>query len=79
LTALRAHRAEWFQIKKLKASYTVSEALWDFDSGEVGPTNHTQLKFQEATHLPCRGWLCEAIERQKFATGKYKTVYVIFG
>jgi len=27
----------------------------DFDSGNVGSTNHTQLKFKEATHLPCPG------------------------
>jgi len=27
----------------------------DFDSGKGGSTNHTQLKFKEATHLPCPG------------------------
>jgi len=27
----------------------------DFDSAKVGSTNHTQLIFQEATHLPCPG------------------------
>jgi len=30
----------------------------DFDSGKVGSKNHTQMKFKEATHLSCRGWLC---------------------
>jgi len=28
----------------------------EFDS-EVGSANHTQLKFQEATHLPCSAWV----------------------
>jgi len=27
----------------------------DFDSVKVEPTNRTKLKFQEATHLLCRG------------------------
>jgi len=43
----------------------------DFDSGEVGTTNHAQLKFQEATHLLCRGWVC-GVKRQKFAPGIFK-------
>jgi len=41
----------------------------DFDSGKVKITNHTQLKFEVATHLLCRGWLCGVFKRQKLATG----------
>jgi len=53
----------------------------DFDSGKVGTSNHTQLKFQEATHLLCRGWVCGVIKRQKFATGslEFSKHSVIFG
>jgi len=27
----------------------------NFETGEVGSANHTQLQFEEATHLLCRG------------------------
>jgi len=30
----------------------------EFDFEKVGSANHAQLKFQEATHLPCPGWVC---------------------
>jgi len=41
----------------------------DFVSGKVGTTKYTPLKFQEATHLLCSGWVCGVIKRQKFETG----------
>jgi len=46
----------------------------DFDSGEVGSTNHTQLKLRRP-HLPCPGWVCGVIKRQTFATGIFKTEF----
>jgi len=48
---------------KLKVS---CRSTSDLDSGKVGTTNHAQLKFHEATHLLCRGWVC-GVKRQKFA------------
>jgi len=45
----------------------------DFDSRKVGHINHMQLKFQEATFLLCRGWLCGVFKRQKLAIGIFKT------
>jgi len=50
----------------------------DFDSGKVGSTNHAQLKFKEATHLPCPGYVCGVIKRQKLATGILKTEFMSF-
>jgi len=50
----------------------------DFDTGKVGTTNHTQLKFEEATHLLCRGWLCGVIKRQKFSTRIFGTEFMSF-
>jgi len=50
-------------------------SVLDFDSGKVGSANHTQLYFQEATHLRmrshCPGWVCgviKVIKQQTFAT-----------
>jgi len=34
----------------------------DFDSGKVGSANHTQLGFQEATHLPFLGRVCGVVK-----------------
>jgi len=47
-----------------------------FDSEKVGSANHTPLKFQETTHLPCPGWVCGVIKWQKFPTGIFKTEFV---
>jgi len=50
----------------------------DFDSGQVGTTNHAQVKFQEATHLVCLGWFCGVIKRQKFSTRIFRTEFMSF-
>jgi len=50
----------------------------DFDSWKVGSTSYTQLDFQEATHLPCPGWVCGVIKQQTFATGIFKTELMSF-
>jgi len=35
----------------------------DFDLRKVGTTDNTHLKFKEATHLLCQGWLLGVIKR----------------
>jgi len=37
-----------------------------------------QLKFHEATHLPCQGLVYGVIQRQMFATGIFKTRLMSF-
>jgi len=64
---------------KVKSFMQSFKSTLDFDSGKVGPTNRTKLKFRYATHLLCRGWLCRVTKWQMFATGIFKTIYVIFG
>jgi len=68
LTTLRAHRVVKIFIHSFRSTL-------DFDSDEIGSTNHTQLKLQEGTHLPCAGWVCGVIKRQMFATGIFKTEF----
>jgi len=54
-------------------------SVLDFESEKVGSTSHTQLKFQEATHMLCGEWVCGVIKWQKFANGISKTEFVISG
>ena len=68
LTTLRAHRV----IKTFIHSF---RNTLDFDSGDVGSTNHTQLKLYEGTHLPCPEWVCGVIKRQTFTTGIFETEF----
>jgi len=63
---------------KVKSFVHSSRSYLEFHSGKVWSTNHTQLKLQEATHLPCPGWDCGIIKRQKFATGFFKTEFMLF-
>jgi len=51
----------------------------DFDLEKVLSANHAQLKFQAATHLLCPGWVSRITKWQMFATGIFKTEFVIFG
>jgi len=45
----------------------------DFDSGEVGSTNHTQLKLRRAHTCHAQDEFAQLFKRQTFATGIFKT------